>query len=144
MLLALRSNSRGARALLALATITVGAPLLLALLGIEDRFYARNVILVTPLAATLAAPLMLRLRAVPLAAYLALALLTSVWVATNWRYEQVDWRDALARAWQRIRNLGATRFAGTNWATPIVPSQASRTVSKWTSESFSRAWRVGP
>jgi hypothetical protein len=48
-----------------------------------------------PVAAALAAPAMLRLRGAPLALYLALATVTSVWVATNWRYEQPDWRSAL-------------------------------------------------
>ncbi len=123
-LLALCSKSRGARALLALATITVGAPLLLALSGIEDRFYARNLILVAPLAAALAAPIMLRLRAVPLATYLALALLTSVWVATNWRYEQVDWRDALARV--EAVAPGAPILAVTRFGAPIVQTYLHR------------------
>jgi len=91
-------SGRGPRVVLMLAVITLGAPLLLSVTGIEDRFYARNVVVVLPLAAALAAPALLRFRAVPLAAYLALATLTSVWVATNWRYEQVDWRTALARA----------------------------------------------
>lgn len=122
--LALRSNSRGAWILLTLAMITLGAPLLLALLGIDDRFYARNVILVTPLAAALAAPSMLRLRAVPLAAYLALALLTSVWIATNWRYQQVDWRDALARV--EAVAPGASILAVTRLDAPVVQTYLHR------------------
>jgi hypothetical protein len=93
------SNARqGPRALLALAVIAFGTPLLLSALKIEDRFYARNVIVALPLVAALAAPALLRLRAAPLALYLALATLASVWVATNWRYEQVDWHSAIARA----------------------------------------------
>lgn len=123
-LLALRSKSRGMRALLAIAAITVGVPLLLALSGAEDRFYARNVILETPLAAALAAPVMLRLRAAPLAAYLALALLTSVWVATNWRYEQVDWRDALARV--EAVNASAPVLAVTRLGVPVVQTYLHR------------------
>jgi hypothetical protein len=138
--LALRSNSRGARALLALATITVGAPLLLALSGIEDRFYARNVILVAPLAASLAAPLMLRLRAAPLAAYLALALLTSVWVTTNWRYEQVDWRDALARV--EAVAPGAPILAVTRLDAPVVRAYLRRQPAPPGGLVTQRAWVV--
>ena len=96
VVLALRSGSRSRR-LLALTAIAFGAPLAIAVLRIEDRFYDRNLVFVLPLVAALAAPALLRLRAVPLAAYLVLATLASVWVAGNWRYEQADWRDALAR-----------------------------------------------
>jgi hypothetical protein len=123
-LLALRSNNRGAQALLAITMVAVGAPLLLALSGVEDRFYARNVILAASLAGALAAPMMLRLRAAPLAAYLALALLASVWVATNWRYEQVDWRDALARV--EAANAGAPVLAVTHFGAPVVRTYLHR------------------
>jgi 4-amino-4-deoxy-L-arabinose transferase-like glycosyltransferase len=137
---ALRSGSRGARALLALATITVGAPLLLALSGVEDRFYARNLILAAPLAAALAAPSMLRLRAAPLAAYLALALLTSVWVATNWRYQQVDWRDALARV--EAVNAGAPVLAVTSFGAPVVHTYLHRRAVPPRGLVTRRAWVV--
>lgn len=86
------------RALLAIAALGVAAPLLLSLLGIEDRFDPRNVMPALPLAAALAAPGLLRLRGVPMAAYVALALVTSLWVATDWRYEQLDYRGALTTA----------------------------------------------
>jgi hypothetical protein len=69
----------------------------MAVLGLEDRFYSRNLVAVLPLCAGLAAPALLRARAAPLAVYLALCLLASLWVASNWRYEQVDWRTAIAR-----------------------------------------------
>lgn len=96
--LALRRPARWCpRSLLALAAIAFGAPLLISALHIEDRLDVRNVIVALPLVAALAAPAMLRLRAIPLMLYLALATLASVWVATNWRYEQVDWRAAIAR-----------------------------------------------
>lgn len=94
--MAIRARGR-ALMLLAIAAIAFLTPLLISALHIEDRFYARNMIATLPLAAALAAPAMLRLRAAPLALYLVLATLTSVWVATNWRYEQTDWRGALAR-----------------------------------------------
>jgi len=95
-IIAIRGD-RGARMVLILAAGSVGLPLLMGLAGIEDRFYSRNVIVAMPTVAALAATVMLRLRAAPLVCYLTLALVTAVWVATDWRYEQTDWRDAISR-----------------------------------------------
>jgi mannosyltransferase len=89
---------RGIQVLIALASFTVVLPLLIGVVGIEDRFYVRNVIVGVPLLGALAAPALLRFRAAPLALYLGLALIASIWVATNWRYEQADWRTAIASA----------------------------------------------
>jgi hypothetical protein len=69
----------------------------MAAIGTVDVFNSRNVIATAPMAAALAAPALLRLRALPFVAYLALATVTSLWVATDWRYEQADWHHALAR-----------------------------------------------
>jgi len=88
---------REARPLLVLAVLAFGVPLAIAVLGIEDRFYARNLVAVLPLSAGFVALGLVRARAAPLAVYLALCVLTSVWIATNWRYEQLDWRTAVAR-----------------------------------------------
>jgi hypothetical protein len=88
----------GARLLLGMLVFIVGAPLIVAVLGLGDRFYARNLIVAVPLLGGLAAPGLLKVRALPLIVFLSLAVLTSVWVATDWRYEQVDWRAAVARA----------------------------------------------
>lgn len=95
---ALSLRHRGGRIVLSLALITVGVPLVLGLTGIEDRFYVRNVIVAVPLLGAVAAPAFVRLRYAPLGLYLLLAVLTSIWVATNWRYEQTDWRAAIAHA----------------------------------------------
>jgi mannosyltransferase len=85
------------RIVLVLAVLAFGVPLAMALVGLEDRFYSRNVVAVLPLCAGLAGLGLLRARAAPLAAYLALCALASAWVATNWRYEQIDWGTAVAR-----------------------------------------------
>lgn len=122
--IAVHSRRPGPRTLLVIAAIALGMPLLLALLGIEDRFYARNVIAAVPLMAALAAPAMLRLRATPLALYLALATLTSVWVATNWRYEQADWKAALAQAESLDRD--APVLAVTQESSPVVQAYLGR------------------
>jgi mannosyltransferase len=91
-----RSDS-GARALLALAGIGLLVPLALATTGVYDRFNVRNVLYLWPLFAALAAPALLRLRAVPLAGLLAIGVATSLWTQTDWRYENTDWRAASKR-----------------------------------------------
>lgn len=92
-----RDRDDGARALLGLAAIGLLVPLALAATGLYDRFDVRNVLFLWPLAAALAAPALLRLRAVPLAALLALGVVTSLWTQTDWRYGNSDWRAAIAR-----------------------------------------------
>ncbi len=136
--MAARSRGRS-RALLALAAIAFTAPLLLSVLHIEDRFYARNMIATLPLAVALAAPAMVRLRAAPLAIYLALAILTSLWVATNWRYEQVDWRAALART-QAI-DPGAAVVAVNHLNVPVIETYLARAPAP-TTVLATRAWVV--
>ncbi|HMJ03810.1 MAG TPA: glycosyltransferase family 39 protein [Conexibacter sp.] len=84
----------GARALLAIAGVALLVPLALAAVGLYDRFNVRNVLFLWPLAAALAAPALLRLRAAPLAALLALGVATSLWTTTDWRYGNTDWRSA--------------------------------------------------
>jgi hypothetical protein len=93
---ALRAGN-GRRVLLVLAVAAFVVPLLAAVVGFEDRFYARNVIETIPLAAALAASALVAVRGAPLVLYLILSIVTSVWVATDWRYEQTNWRDALHR-----------------------------------------------
>ena len=88
----------GARALLALTAIAAAVPLALAALGLYDRFNVRNVLFLWPLAAALAAPALIRLRAIPLAALLALGIAISLWTQTDWHYENADWRGAIERA----------------------------------------------
>jgi 4-amino-4-deoxy-L-arabinose transferase-like glycosyltransferase len=139
IVIALRAG-RGPRALLALAAIVFAAPLLLAILGIEDRFYARNMIAMAPLAVALAAPAMLRLRAAPLALYLVLASVTSLWVASDWRYEQVDWRGALARA-QRLDSAAAI-VAVTRENAPVVETYLTRAPASPAGVQTTRAWII--
>lgn len=87
----------GARALLTIALVGLLVPIVLTETGIYDRFNTRNVLFLLPLAAALAAPALLRLRAIPLAAYLALAAVTAVWAQSDWRYGNTDWRGAVRR-----------------------------------------------
>jgi mannosyltransferase len=96
VVMAARSGARP-RALLAVAALAVAPPLMLALSGIDDRWLYRNLLFLVPLVGALAAPALIRLRGVPLAAYVVLALITSIWINTDWRYERPDWSRAVAR-----------------------------------------------
>jgi hypothetical protein len=92
-----RRGERGPRALLAIAAVALLVPLALAACGIYDRFNVRNMLVLLPLAAALAAPALLRLRTIPLAAALALGAATALWVQVDWRYGTTDWRGAIER-----------------------------------------------
>lgn len=129
-----------ARVLLALAVLSIGAPLLLAATAIADRFYARNVMLALPLMIALAAPVLLRARAIPLAAYLAVATLASLWVATNWRYEQLDWRDALRKV-EKV-NAAAPVIAVTRDSGPVAAAYLGRRAASATGLVAQDAWLV--
>ena len=87
----------GARALLAVTAVALLVPLVLGAVELYDRFNVRNVLYLLPLAAALAAPALLRLRAVPLAALLALGVAASLWGQLDWRYGNTDWRGAIAQ-----------------------------------------------
>jgi uncharacterized membrane protein len=97
VLFALGRSRERPKTLFAVATLTLMAPLALAATGAYDRYAVRNLLVLVPIVAALAAPVLLRGRGVPLTCYLALAAAASVWVASDWRYQQPDWRDALAR-----------------------------------------------
>ena len=87
----------GARALLALAAVGLLVPLALGALELYDRFNVRNALYLWPLAAALAAPALLRLRGVPLGALLVLGTAASLWGQLDWRFQNTDWRGAIAR-----------------------------------------------
>jgi uncharacterized membrane protein len=82
------------RPLVVIAAIALALPLVLSVTDVEDRLLARNLLVVFPCLAGLAAVGLVRLRAIPLALYLTLAVLTIVWVEGDWRYQNPDWRAA--------------------------------------------------
>ena len=90
--------SRGTRVLALLLVATVGLPLLCAVLHLEDRFYMRNMMIGIPLLGALAAPALSRHRGTLMVAVGAVSCVVAVWVASDWRYGQADWRGAIAHA----------------------------------------------
>jgi hypothetical protein len=90
--------AEGARALLGLAAVGLLAPLALTATDLYDRFNIRNVLYLLPFAAGLAALALVRLRAVPLALYAAVAVAATSWAQADWRHRHSDWRAAIAAA----------------------------------------------
>jgi uncharacterized membrane protein len=133
----MRQRQRMPLVLLAVAAIGFLTPLGLGLVGIEDRFYARNVVAALPLVAFLAAPALVRARGVPLVAYCLLAIVTSIWVASNWRYEQVDWRSGVAR--MQAVDPSAAVVASTPVGAPVVQTYLHRSPVTNLSGPVSRA-----
>jgi hypothetical protein len=111
-----------ARALLAILAVAVLAPLVLSASGAYDRFFIRNTIAVLPLVAAIAAVALIRLRAIPLALYLTVALVATVWIATDWRQQNTDWRGAVEAT--SIR--GAPVIATTDRGGPTVVHYVGR------------------
>jgi 4-amino-4-deoxy-L-arabinose transferase-like glycosyltransferase len=90
---AARRHSR-LRPLVLVAAVTLALALLLSVTDVEDRLLARNLLVAFPCLAALAGAALVRLRAIPLAVYLAIGVATIVWVEDDWRYQNPDWRAA--------------------------------------------------
>ena len=133
----------GPAALLALTAIGLAVPFALAVTGLYDRLYMRNLLYALPLLAGLAALGLLRLRALPLAAYLALCVTAVVWVHGDWRYEQTNWRDALAAVLARDAGAGASApvIAATPLGQPVV-THYLRAAPATAPLTTTRAWLV--
>jgi 4-amino-4-deoxy-L-arabinose transferase-like glycosyltransferase len=86
------------RALVAVALIGAGIPVLGAITRIDDRLLPRNLLGVWICVAVLAAYGLTRLRSLPLLAYSVVAIATVIAVQSNWRYQaSTDWSGASAR-----------------------------------------------
>jgi uncharacterized membrane protein len=90
---------RGALVPAGLAAVAIALPLVLSLTDVVDRFFMRNLLMAWACVAAVAALGLLRLRALPLAAYLAVCLAAILWVHGDWRYRNADWHGA-------VRTLG--------------------------------------
>jgi mannosyltransferase len=90
-------RSESTLVLLAVAAVGAGVPILGAVTKIDDHLLARNVLGVWICLAPLAAYGLLRLRALPLLAYTAIAVATVIAVQGDWRYQgSTDWSGASA------------------------------------------------
>jgi mannosyltransferase len=90
-------RSQATLVLLAVAVVGAGVPILGGVTRIDDHLLARNVLGVWICVAPLAAYGLLRLRALPLVAYSAIAIATVIAVQSDWRYQgSTDWSGASA------------------------------------------------
>jgi 4-amino-4-deoxy-L-arabinose transferase-like glycosyltransferase len=74
----------------------IAAPLVLAVVGIDDHFFMRNLLVTWACLATVAALGLTRARGIPLAAALAVGLALVIWTHASWRHQNADWDGALA------------------------------------------------
>jgi uncharacterized membrane protein len=95
LVLAARAG-RQARPLIVLAASGVGLPLVGSVTGVADYFFARNLLTTWIALAAVAAFTLVRLRAVPLVVYVALTSATALAIENDWRYQNADWRGAVA------------------------------------------------
>jgi mannosyltransferase len=87
---------KGALSLVVLAASGIGVPLLLSVTGVADYFFARNLLMVWIALAAVAALALVRLRTVPLIVYVVLSSATALAIESDWRYQNADWRGAVA------------------------------------------------
>jgi hypothetical protein len=130
----------------AIAAIAIAVPLALSVTDVEDRLLARNLLIAFPCLAAVAAAGLVRLRAVPLALFVAAGVATTLWVERDWRYQNADWRGATralpARAARDLvavfpkldrqvaqlyleRGFAADRIQGDVWAM-VAPARIDR------------------
>ena len=92
--MALRDNRVAPLAFVAAAAIL--APLLLAVLGIDDHFFMRNLLVAWAAFAAVAALGLTRFRGIPLGVAVAAGIALVVWTHADWRHQNADWEGALA------------------------------------------------
>jgi hypothetical protein len=73
----------------------LGVPLLLALTGIDDHFFMRNLLVAWGALAAVAAIGLTRLRAIPLAAAVLAGAALVIAAHADWRHQNADWEGAL-------------------------------------------------
>ena len=96
-LLIARRRDEGEKVVVALIAVAVLVPLVVDLVGIDNHFLDRTLLMVWPLFAAVAALALTKYRSIPLLLYLALSIGVVVAIQADWRYQNTDWRGA-ARA----------------------------------------------
>ena len=108
----LARRERGVALLGALGAAAVLAPLLLALLGIDDHFFMRNLLVTWACLAAVVALGLLRARALPLLAALAVGTALTVWTHADWRHQNADWEGALSELGSEIDGVPVVILPG--------------------------------
>ena len=108
----LMRRERRAALLGAVGAAAVGAPLLLALLGVDDHFFMRNLLVAWAALAAVAAYGLTRARGVPLALALLVAVALTVWTHADWRHQNADWEGAVANLGPRVDGVPVVVLPG--------------------------------
>jgi hypothetical protein len=123
-----RRRDRTAEMLAVVIAVTAIPPILLTVTHIDRIYYMRNLLVLWPLVAALAAFGMLLARGAPLVLYSALSIATVLTIQADWRYQNVDWAAAAGPIHERIGNEPALvypGFAGTRVASVYLHRTAT-------------------
>jgi hypothetical protein len=107
-----RRRDRTAGLIGAVVAVTALPPILLTVTHIDRIYYMRNLLVLWPLVAALAAVGLLRARGAPLVLYTALSIATVLAIQADWRYQNVDWASASGPIRARIGNEPALVYPG--------------------------------
>jgi uncharacterized membrane protein len=111
-----RRNPRCALLLALVAGVTAAIPLALTVTGIDRIFYMRNLLVIWPIVAGVAAVGLLRARALPLVAYLGLCVATFLMIQADWRYQNPDWATVAAPVRAQLGSTPALVYPGVDAA----------------------------
>jgi mannosyltransferase len=120
-LAAIRRRDHPARPLAVLGALALALPAALSLTGIADRFLVRNELIAWGCFAAVAAIGLIRARAIPLAAYVAVSIAVVLWIQGDWHYRYPDWEGA-ARAFRSH----AAAVGGSGVPVVVYPGYNSR------------------
>jgi hypothetical protein len=123
-----RRRDATAGLLVVIIAVTVLPPLALTVADVERIFYMRNLLVVWPLMASLAAFGFLRARALPLVAYLAVSIVTVLAIQADRRYQNPDWSGVSRPIRDRIGDDPALVYPGVSAAVAAVYLDRSRSV----------------
>ena len=107
-----RRRDRTAALLLLVLSVTFLPPVLLTVTGIDRIYYMRNVLVLWPLVAAIAAFGLVRVRGAPLVVYAALSIATVLAIQADWRYQNVDWASVTKQIRARIGAEPALVYPG--------------------------------
>jgi hypothetical protein len=79
---------------------------------VQDRFFMRNTLGTWVCLAALAAIGLVRLRGIPLAAYLAASVAIVLWIQGDWRYRNSDWSAAVDALGERAEGRPVVAYPG--------------------------------
>lgn len=120
--LRLRKPPKQARLLVFIGAITIGVPLVLSLLSLDQHFFFRNFLFLWPLFAALVAVGLLRFKAVALVTYLGVLTFVSGSILLDWRHQNQDWKEATRVISPYAKGAPIVTFSGSN---KFIPAEYS-------------------